>query len=91
MHPVRWETMAYLFQAVGINDDNIGMACVIVHRIFIFLHFPQFCYTWEGGNSNLKKIYLAAFLYRCFILLRMTVFMYWIFISMHYFNIGLNK
>lgn len=29
---------------------------------------------------------MAKCLYRLFILIRMIVFMYWIFISLHYFN-----
>lgn len=45
--------MAYLYPDVGINDDNFGMACVIVHRIFIFLLFPILLYK-EKKNGILK-------------------------------------
>lgn len=56
MPPVRWETMAYPYQDVGINDDNFGMACVIVHRIFIFL--LSWLYVEKNENS---KIYVRVF------------------------------
>lgn len=42
------------------SDDNFGMACVIVHRIFIFFvliffNFSLFCYTWKKLKKYPKK------------------------------------
>lgn len=82
MPPVRWETMAYLYQDVGINDDNFGMTCVIVHRIFIFLLFPILLYV---GKNEILKIYGNIFVQIVYFNTYDSVYVL-DFISMHYFN-----
>lgn len=70
------------------SDDNFGMACVIVHRIFIFFFFFTFPYSviHERNFKNILKKDMAKYLYRLFILIHMILLMYWIFIPLRYFN-----